>query len=87
MYGEITLPSISNISFLVADLISLNWFVVSFHDTLLNSLNLQSKNILVKLNMNMHSIKRFTSFTFWFVLGLVSLYSMPLELNLFFVVD
>lgn len=75
--------SISNISFLVADLISLNGFIVSCCDTLLNSLNLQNKNILVKLNMNVHSVKSLTSFTFWLLLGLLSLYSMLLELFLY----
>lgn len=77
--------SISNISFLVADLISLNGFIVSCCDTLLNSLNLQNKNILVKLNMNVHSVKSLTSLTFWFYS--VYFHSIVCFLNFFFIVD
>lgn len=77
--------SISNISFLVADLISLNGFIVSCCDTLLNSLNLQNKNILVKLNMNVHSVKSLTSLTFWFYS--VYFHSIVCILNFFFIVD
>lgn len=77
--------SISNISFLVADLISLNGFIVSCCGTMVNSLNLQNKNILVKLNMNVHSVKSLTSLTFWFYS--VYFHSIVCILNFFFIVD